>query len=110
MIIGEATGAQSAVEFLATQYGLIALSASLAIGLAALATGIAQKAIGPAAIGAMMEDKSFFGKGLVLIALPETIIIFGFVIALSIIGLAKFEPASQADQGDNAKTEQHSSK
>lgn len=68
--------------------GLIALSAAIAIGLSALATAIAEKAIGTAAIGAMAEKEELFGKGLILTVIPETIVIFGLVVAILIIGLA----------------------
>lgn len=66
--------------------GLIALSASLAIGLSAIAAAIAEKAIGAAAVGAMAEKEELFGKGLILTVIPETLVIFGLVIAVMIIG------------------------
>ena len=56
-------------------------AAGLAIGLAALGTGFAQMGIGAAAMGAIAEDEKMFGKGLILIALPETLVLFGFAIA-----------------------------
>nr|WP_026069077.1 ATPase [Methanomassiliicoccus luminyensis] len=63
------------------EIGLIAIGAGIAIGLAGLGTGIAQSNIGAAAIGMVAEDEKKLGKGLVLMALPETIVLFGFVIA-----------------------------
>ena len=63
-------------------WGYIAIAAGIAIGLTGLATSIAQQSIGAAAVGAMAEDPKFFGKGLILVALPETIVIFGLVIAI----------------------------
>ncbi|MBI2147609.1 V-type ATP synthase subunit K [Candidatus Woesearchaeota archaeon] len=71
-----------------SETGLIAVGAGLAVGLSAIATGIAEKAIGSAAIGAMAEKEHLFGKGLILTVIPETIVIFGLVIAILIIGLA----------------------
>ncbi|MBI1969689.1 V-type ATP synthase subunit K [Candidatus Woesearchaeota archaeon] len=68
--------------------GLIALSAGLAIGLSAIAAAIAEKAIGAAAIGAMAEKEQLFGKGLILTVIPETLVIFGLVVAILIIGMA----------------------
>ena len=68
--------------------GLIALSAAIAIGSSALASAWAEKSIGTAAIGAMAEKEQLFGKALVLTVIPETIVIFGLVIAILIIGLA----------------------
>ena len=69
--------------------GLIGLGAGIAIGLSALAAGIAEKAIGVAAIGAMAEKEELFGKGLIFTVIPETLVIFGLVIAILIIGLAQ---------------------
>ena len=62
--------------------GLIAIGAGLAVGLAGLGSGLAAKDIGAAAVGAMTEDVSLFGKGVILMVLPETIVIFGLVVAI----------------------------
>jgi V/A-type H+/Na+-transporting ATPase subunit K len=67
---------------------MIALAASIAIGVCAIAAAIAEKAIGTAAIGAMAEKEELFGKGLILTVIPETIVIFGLVVAILIIGMA----------------------
>ena len=68
--------------------GLIALSASIAIATTAFAAAWAEKAIGTAAIGAMAEKEELFGKGLILTVIPETIVIFGLVVAILIVGMA----------------------
>ncbi len=68
--------------------GLIAASAALAIGISAVSTAIAEKAIGSAAIGAMAENEAMFGKGLLFTVIPETLVIFGMVMAILILGLA----------------------
>jgi V/A-type H+-transporting ATPase subunit K len=68
--------------------GLIAIGAGLAIGLSAIAAGIAEKSIGVAAVGAMVEKEESFGKALILTVIPETLVIFGLVIAIMILGLA----------------------
>ena len=65
--------------------GLIAIGAGLAIGLSSIGAAIAEKAIGSAAIGAMAEKEELFGKGLILTVIPETIVIFGFVIAIMMV-------------------------
>jgi len=72
-----------------TDHGLIAIGAGLAIGLTAIGAGLAEKEIGAAAVGAMAEKGETFGKGLILTVIPETLVIFGFVMAILIIGLAK---------------------
>lgn len=68
--------------------GLIAIGSGLAIGLSALAAAIAEKEIGAAAVGAMAEKEELFGKGLILTVIPETLVIFGLVVAILILGLA----------------------
>ena len=69
--------------------GLIAIGSGLAIGLSAIAAAIAEKEIGAAAVGAMAEKEELFGKGLILTVIPETLVIFGLVIAYLILQLAK---------------------
>ena len=66
--------------------GLIAIGAALAVGLAGLATAIAQKDIGSSAVGAIAENEKLFGKGLTMMVIPETIVIFGLVIAFMLVG------------------------
>lgn len=68
--------------------GLVAIGASLALGLSAIATAMAEQSIGTAAIGAMAEKEELFGKGLILTVIPESIVIFGLVVAILIINLA----------------------
>jgi len=62
--------------------GLIAIGAGLAVGLAGIGTGLAQKDIGAAAVGAITENPKMLGKALMFMVLPETIVIFGLVIAI----------------------------
>ena len=68
--------------------GVIGLSAAVALAGSALAAAMAEKAIGVAAIGAMAEKEELFGKGLILTVIPETLVIFGLVIAILILQLA----------------------
>jgi len=65
--------------------GLIAIGAGIAIGVAGMATAKAQADIGTAAVGAVAEDPTLFGKGLILTVIPETIVIFGLVVALILL-------------------------
>lgn len=69
--------------------GLVAIGAGLAIGLSAIAAGLAEKEIGAAAVGAMAENEELFGKGLIMTVIPETLVIFGLVVAIMILGMAK---------------------
>ena len=48
------------------ELGLIAIGAALAIGLAALATGVAQARIGSAAVGAIAEKPELTGRAILL--------------------------------------------
>lgn len=66
--------------------GLSAIGAAIAVGLAALATGWAQAKIGSAGVGALAEDDSLFGQVLILTVIPETMVIFGLVVALVATG------------------------
>ncbi len=66
--------------------GLIALGAGLAIGIGAIATGMAQASIGSSGMGVLAEKPEEFTKVLICLALPETLVILGFVIAFLLIG------------------------
>jgi V/A-type H+-transporting ATPase subunit K len=65
--------------------GLRFLAAALAVGLAAVATGWAQSRIGSAGAGTVAEKPELFGTILILLALPETMVILGFVVAALIL-------------------------
>lgn len=67
---------------MAVEAGLIAIGAGLSVGLTGIGTALAQYSIGAAAVGATAEDEKNFGKGLVLTVIPETIVIFGLVMAI----------------------------
>ncbi|MGE3842146.1 MAG: ATPase [Vicinamibacterales bacterium] len=65
--------------------GLLVLSAALAIGLSSLATGWAQSRIGAAGVGTIAEKPELRGTVIVLLAIPETLVILGFVVAVMIL-------------------------
>jgi V/A-type H+-transporting ATPase subunit K len=65
--------------------GLLALGAGLAIGLGAIGTGIAQSRIGAAGAGVIAEKPELTGLMIVLLAIPETVVILGFVIAAIVL-------------------------
>jgi V/A-type H+-transporting ATPase subunit K len=62
--------------------GLIALGAALAVGICAVGTGIAQSRIGAAGAGTIAEKPETVGSIILLVAIPETMVILGFVIAI----------------------------
>ena len=59
----------------------IAFCAALAIGLPAMATAWAQSKIGSAGAGSLAEKPELTGTIIILVAIPETMVILGFVIA-----------------------------
>lgn len=61
------------------------MGASIAVGLGALATAYVQGKIGSAAVGALIERKELTGLMVLLLAIPETMVILGFVIAVMIL-------------------------
>jgi V/A-type H+/Na+-transporting ATPase subunit K len=65
--------------------GLRFLAAAIAVGVGALGTGWAQSRIGSAGAGALVEKPELRGIIIVLLALPETMIILGFVVAALIL-------------------------
>ena len=62
-----------------------AIGAALALGLGALGTGIAQALIGSSAAGMLAERPDEMGSAIILIAIPETILVLSFVIAIMIL-------------------------
>lgn len=60
-------------------------AAALAIGIPAIATGYAQSRIGAAGAGAIAEKPEVTGSIIILEAIPETLVVLGFVIAIMMI-------------------------
>lgn len=67
------------------EIGGIELAAALAVGLPAIATGWAQSRIGPAAAASLTERPELGATAILLIAIPETMAILGFVVAVLIL-------------------------
>ena len=85
-VVAAAVTAITDVEVMkASQIGMKAIAAALAVGLTGIAAAIAEMAIGSAAVGATAENKDVFGLVLLLTVIPETIVIFGLVVALLLI-------------------------
>ncbi len=68
---------------------IIAFAAALAIGIPAVSTAWAQSRIGAAGAGAMAERPEISGTVIILLAIPETMVILGFVVAYLILGMGK---------------------
>jgi len=67
--------------------GLVAIGAGIAVGLAGIGSGLGESNIGAAAVGAMAEKPEMFGKALLMTVIPETIVIFGLVVAILLMFL-----------------------
>jgi V/A-type H+-transporting ATPase subunit K len=63
----------------------VTLSAALAIGIPALATAWAQSRIGPAAAASLAEKPQLATTVIILLAIPETMVILGFVVSILIL-------------------------
>lgn len=66
--------------------GLIAVGAGLAILGGAIGTGMAQSSVGASAIGVIAEKPEESSKLLLYYLIPETLVVFGFVIAFLLLG------------------------
>jgi len=64
---------------------MAAIAAALTMIGTGFATAWAEKVVGGATVGAMAEKPELFTKGLVLMVLPETIILFGLIIAIQLV-------------------------
>ncbi len=62
-----------------------AIGAGIAIAGGAIGTGVAQSAIGSAGLGLVAEKPDEMGRVLLFLVLPETLLIFGFVVAILIM-------------------------
>ena len=69
----------------ATQLGMKAVGAGIAVGLTGIGTAVAEMGIGSAAVGAVAENRDMFGVALLFTVIPETIVIFGLVVALLVL-------------------------
>jgi len=67
------------------EVALVYLSAALAVAVPALATAWAQSKIGAAGAATMAEKPELSATIIILVALPETMVILGFVIAVMIL-------------------------
>jgi V/A-type H+-transporting ATPase subunit K len=64
---------------------LLAFAAALSLGISAIATAWVQSRIGASGAGALAEKPELTATILIMLAIPETIVILGFVIAAMIL-------------------------
>lgn len=69
---------------LATGLGYIA--AALVTSLSGIGSGIAVASSASAALGAISEDQSVFGKSMIFVAMAEGIALYGLIISFMILG------------------------
>ena len=62
------------------------IGAALPICVGAIGTAYAMSSIGSAAMGYLAENKNATGTAMIFIALPETIVILGFVMSFLLLG------------------------
>jgi V/A-type H+-transporting ATPase subunit K len=91
LALGSIGFAQEAAAAVGTSVGggLAAIGAGLGLGLAAVGVGLAQGRIGAAAAGAVAEKPSLFGTLLIYLVIPETLVIFGFLVVIFFQGAVK---------------------
>jgi V/A-type H+-transporting ATPase subunit K len=61
------------------------MAAGVMFAAGAIGAGMAEKTIGAAAVGMIAEDEKKFSQAIVMTVIPESIAIFGLVLALIII-------------------------
>lgn len=65
--------------------GLAYIAAALSTGLSCLGGGIAVASAASAALGALSEDSSVFGKSLIFVGLAEGVCLYGLIISFMIL-------------------------
>ena len=80
----QAAETAGAVSSNATGFGYLA--AALSTGLSCVGGGIAVASAASAALGAISEDQSIFGKSMIFVAMAEGIALYGLIISFMILG------------------------
>ena len=90
---GSVQAAEAAADVAATgaaagglSSGLGYIAAALATGLSGIGSGIAVASSASAALGAISEDQSIFGKSMIFVAMAEGIALYGLIISFMILG------------------------
>ena len=66
--------------------GMGYIGAALVTGLSGIGSGIAVASSASAALGAISEDGSLFGKSMIFVAMAEGIALYGLIISFMILG------------------------
>ena len=81
-----ASTVSAAADGMTTGAGMGFIGAALATGLSGIGSGIGVASSASAALGAISEDGSIFGKSLIFVAMAEGIALYGLIISFMIIG------------------------
>ena len=84
--VEEAEGAAEAASAGGISVGMGYLSAALVTGMSGIGSGIAVASSASAALGAISEDGSVFGKSMIFVAMAEGIALYGLIISFMILG------------------------
>ena len=86
VVTSEGSTAQTVnTEETSNNKGIGMIAAALAIGLAAIGSGIAVAVVASSAVGAISENPSLLGKTVIFAGLAEGIAIYGLIIAIMIL-------------------------
>lgn len=86
VVTSEGSAAQTVnSEETSNNKGIGMIAAALAIGLAAIGSGIAVAVVASSAVGAISENPSLLGKTVIFAGLAEGIAIYGLIIAIMIL-------------------------
>lgn len=77
------TAAASGSDF---STGIAYIAAALATGMSCIGGGIAVANAASAALGALSENESIFGKSLIFVAMAEGVALYGLIISFMILG------------------------
>ncbi|MGC4020372.1 MAG: ATP synthase subunit C [Muricomes sp.] len=87
MLGGDVQAADAAADAVTSNAtGLGYLAAALVTGLSCIGGGIAVASAASAALGALSEDSSVFGKSLIFVGLAESVCLYGLIISFMILG------------------------
>lgn len=86
MLGGNVQAADGASVVASSATGLGYLAAALVTGLSCIGGGIAVASAASAALGAISEDGSVFGKSLVFAGLAEGVCLYGLIVSFMILG------------------------
>lgn len=83
---GKVHAAEAAEKAADMATGLGYIAAALATSLSGIGSGIAVASSASAALGAISEDQSVFGKSMIFVAMAEGIALYGLIISFMILG------------------------